>query len=223
MSSEILILLMVGMAGGLLHALDADHILAVSAVALEDRSAKKKILRTALLWASGHGLSLVLLILAAVGFGWVIPDLVSRSAEVLVGAILLAVGASILLHFYRGEIRITRHSHENLPPHTHIHNPGHSRNNDHRPVLVGIVHGVAGSAPMLAVLPLLIKQQFVTVSLYIVLFSVCVGLMMCLFGGLLGRVVRFLDRRTARGLPVLQLVLAVQAMAMGSYWIYAAV
>jgi len=223
MSSEILILLMMGMAGGLLHALDADHILAVSAVALEDRSAKKKILRTALLWASGHGLALVLLILAAVGFGWVIPEFMSRSAEVLVGVILVAVGASILRHFYRGEIRITRHSHGNLPPHTHIHNPGHNCNNDHRPVLVGIVHGVAGSAPMLAVLPLLIKQQFVTVSLYIVLFSICVGLMMCLFGGLLGRFVRFLGARTVRGLPVLQFVLALQAMAMGGYWIYAAV
>lgn len=216
-------LLLLGMAHGLLHALDADHILAVSAVAVGDNSAKSKMLRTAALWGLGHGGALFLLTLLALGFGWAIPDSVSRTAEILVGAILITLGMAIAWQLFRGRIRISRHSHDHLRPHTHIHRHNHGKKGDHRPVLVGIVHGVAGSAPFLGVLPLLIKQQFLLAGVYIGLFSLCVALAMCLFGGLLGALVRFFDSRYRLFFAYFQALLATQAIAMGGYWIAQAV
>lgn len=227
MSAELLFLLGLGMANGLLHALDADHILAVSAVALSGQRGREKrdgkVLRTALLWALGHGVSLICLVAMAVGLGWAIPEALSRGAELLVGVILIAIGGSIVLRLWRGTIRITRHHHSGLPPHTHIHNPGHEHRSDHRPVLVGIVHGIAGSAPLLAVLPLMIRQEFIFVALYVLLFSACVAAMMCAFGGGLGSVARMLEKRTASGIKWLQGTLGIQALVMGAYWLYAAI
>jgi hypothetical protein len=216
-------LLLLGMAHGLLHALDADHILAVSAVAVGDKRGKSTILRTAALWGLGHGGSLFFLTLVASGFGWAIPVSLSLSAEILVGVILITVGGALAWQLVRGHIRISRHSHDDLPAHTHIHRHNHSKKGDHRPVLVGVVHGVAGSAPILGVLPLLIKEQFLLAGVYIGLFSLCVALAMCVFGGLLGALVRFFDSRYRLFFAYFQALLATQAIAMGGYWIAQAV
>lgn len=222
MTVEVLILLSLGMGNGLLHALDADHILAVSAVAMGDESAKRRVLRTAALWALGHGATLLLFAVVVIGLGWVIPEAVSRSAEMLVGVILIAVGGAIVHNLWKGNIRITRHNHDGLPPHTHIHRHTHGWRSDHRPVLVGIVHGIAGSAPLLALLPLVIRQQFAVAGFYILLFSLSVGLMMCLFGGALGSLIRFIDARSPSGMKMLQVLLGLQAIGFGGYWVYAA-
>lgn len=222
MTVEMLILLALGMANGLLHALDADHILAVSAVAVGGESAKRRVLRTAALWALGHGTTLLLFAILVLGLGWVIPEAVSRSAEMLVGIILIAVGGSIVHHLWKGGITITRHHHDGLPPHAHIHSHAHDWRSDHRPVLVGIVHGVAGSAPLLALLPLVIRQQFIVAGFYIFLFSLSVGLMMCLFGGFLGSLVRRVDSRSSWGMKMFQALLGLQAIGFGGYWVYAA-
>jgi hypothetical protein len=223
MSTEILLLLVLGMANGLLHALDADHILAVSAVAFEGDSRRRNVLRTSACWALGHGGALALLVTLAVGFEWAIPELVSTTAELLVGVILMAVGSSILWQLWRGRIRISHHRHEGLPSHLHLHDHRHLHRSDHRPVLVGVVHGVAGSAPLLAVLPLIIKSQLVFASLYILLFSASVAVMMCLFGGMLGSLVNTLGNRFRHGVLLLQSLLGIQAFAFGGFWILRAI
>jgi len=224
MTIELLLLMALGMANGLLHALDADHILAVSSVALSDQPARVKVLRTALLWAVGHGLSLMVFTAIALGLGWAIPPSVSFAAELAVGVILIAVGLSIIYQLRHRHIRISHHSHDGLPAHTHLHHSDHSGRGlaDHKPVLVGVVHGIAGGAPLLAVLPGLVQEQFTIAALYILLFSLCVGLAMCTFGGLLGGVVKVVNRRFSHGLRVFQGVLGVQAIGFGGYWIASA-
>lgn len=229
MSPEILLLLALGAGGGLLHALDADHILAVSTVAVGGDASRRKILATALNWALGHGLSLALVSLTVLGFGLAIPEALSSTAELLVGVILVAVGLSLLWAFGRGEVRFSVHRHENLPSHAHLHGVDHSPKSgrrglgDHKPMLIGIVHGVAGSAPLIALLPLVIQSQFMLAGVYILLFTLCVALAMCLFGGLLGVVVSRLQVRFKHSLAILQGLLAVQSIALGGLWIYQAV
>ena len=226
MSAEILLLLALGMGNGLLHALDADHVLAVSAVALGDKESNRKIskgiLRTAVLWALGHGTSLVVLTTLAIGLGWAIPQRLSSVAEVLVGLILIAAGGAIWAQLWRGRLRISHHRHEGLPPHVHIHTEGHGHRSDHKPVLVGIVHGIAGGAPLLAVLPLMISSQFLLATSYILLFSASVALMMCAFGGLLGSLVRWLGTTFEHGVTALQGLLGAQAIGFGCFWLWRA-
>src|SRR5690606_41502892 len=96
MTIELLLLMALGMANGLLHALDADHILAVSSVALSDQPARVTVLRTALLWAVGHGLSLMVLTAIALGLGWAIPPPAPFAAQLAVGVSLRAVGLSTI-------------------------------------------------------------------------------------------------------------------------------
>jgi nickel/cobalt transporter (NicO) family protein len=223
MNPEILVLLALGAGGGLLHALDADHVLAVSTVAVSGEASRRKILATAFNWALGHGLSLTLVSLTVLGFGLAIPETLSSVAEFLVGGILVAVGASLLLAFRRGDVRFSAHRHSGLPPHAHLHDRDHTPQggavfSDHRPILIGLVHGVAGSAPLIALLPLVIKSQFLFAGLYILLFTLCVALAMCLFGGVLGMVVSRLQARFRHSLAILQCLLAIQSIALGGYW-----
>lgn len=224
MSAELLLLLLLGMGNGLLHALDADHVLAVSAVALGDKSGNTKIntriLRTSVFWALGHGASLIVLTILAIGLGWAIPPSLSAAAEIMVGIILIAAGSAIFAQLWRGRLRLSHHHHDDLPPHVHIHTRDHSRGSDHKPVLVGIVHGIAGGAPLLAILPLMIASQFMLAAAYIVLFSTCVALMMCAFGGLLGSLVKWLGAKFEHGVAVLQGVLGAQAIGFGCFWLW---
>lgn len=222
MSADILLLLVLGMGNGLLHALDADHVLAVSAVALSEKKVKNRVFRTAVLWALGHGASLVVLTILAIGLGWAIPESLSTAAEILVGLILIAAGGAILAQLWRGRLRISHHHHDGLPPHTHIHRGEHGRRSDHKPVFVGIVHGIAGGAPLLAVLPLMISSQFVLAATYILLFSSCVALMMCAFGGLLGSLIKWLGTRFEHGVALLQGALGAQAIGFGCFWLWSA-
>src|SRR5690554_5493586 len=213
MTPEIILLLALGAGGGLLHALDADHILAVSTVAVSGDASRRRILRTAFNWALGHGLSLALVTLVVLGFGLAVPETLSSAAELLVGAILVAVGLSLLRGLWRGELRFSAHRHSGLPTHVHLHDAAHLPASDrrdagdHRPVLIGIIHGIAGSAPLIALLPLVIKAEFVLAGLYILLFTLCVAAAMCLFGGLLGALVSDLQSRFRHSLALLQGVL----------------
>ena len=223
MTAELVLLMMLGMGNGLIHALDADHILAVSSVAASDKPSRRGIFRTALMWALGHGASLLMVTIAALGLGWVIPEGLSQAAEIAVGVLLIAIGLSIFVQLRKSDIRLSHHHHDHLPPHTHLHNADHGNRADHKPVLVGVIHGIAGSAPLLAVLPSLIQSHFLIAGLYILLFSVCVGLAMCIFGGVLGTLVHYLGRRFTRGIKIFQSVLGVQAIGFGCYWIASAV
>src|SRR5690606_41463876 len=74
MNTDMLWLLALGAGGGLLHALDADHILAVSTVAAGGDASRRRVLRTAPHWAPGHGLARALVPLRGMGFGRATPD-----------------------------------------------------------------------------------------------------------------------------------------------------
>ena len=218
MNTDMLWLLALGAGGGLLHALDADHILAVSTVAAGGDASRRRVLRTALNWALGHGLSLGVVTLSVLGLGLAMPEGLSAMAELLVGVILLAAG-------WRGEVALSLHRHGGLPAHAHLHGRDHVGAPgrglvDHRPVLIGIIHGVAGSAPLLALLPLVIKAQFLLAGLYILLFTLCVAFAMCVFGGLLGALVSRLQERSRRAFGLLRGLLGLYAIGFGGFWLH---
>lgn len=228
MNTDMLWLLALGAGGGLLHALDADHILAVSTVAAGGDASRRRVLRTALNWALGHGLSLALVTLSVLGFGLAIPEALSSVAELLVGVVLLAAGLSLLRAGWRGEVAVSLHRHRGLPAHVHLHGRDHIDAQgarglvDHRPVLIGIIHGIAGSAPLLALLPLVIQAQFMLAGLYILLFTLCVALAMCAFGGLLGVLVSGILRRSRRAFDTMRALLGLYALGFGAFWLHQA-
>lgn len=117
--------LIIGLGLGLRHATDPDHIAAVSTLVHRERHLGRAA-RIAALWGAGHTMTFLTLGLAIVLAGVRLPDAFEHSIEIILGVMLIALGAWTLLR---------------TPPSA----PG-ARATGARPVLIGIVHGLGGSA-----------------------------------------------------------------------------
>ena len=212
---------------GLLHALDADHIIAVSALASrsEPGSGKQRPWQFCMRWALGHGFSLMLMGILVWGIGANLPADFSRYAEAGVGLLLLGMGLWLLLDIRRQSLRLGFHAHAGLPPHAHWHQPDQ---HDHKPfgvqehgaTLVGALHGVAGAAPLLALIPMVTRQSPAWGFLYLGLFSLGVFCSMLLFGGLLHQLFQRLLRWGNGAMTVVRALLATGSLGAGGYLLY---
>jgi hypothetical protein len=145
---------------GLQHALEADHIAAVSSIAAR-RNDIGDIVKHGLTWGLGHTLTLFVFAGAALLLGHAIPDMLARPLETAVGMMLVGLGAHLLWRLWRDRVHFHRHRHGDGTVHLHAHS--HAREtaphaasahlHDHgfrwRTLLVGLMHGMAGSAALL--------------------------------------------------------------------------
>lgn len=189
---------------GALHALDADHIMAVSGLAMR-RTAPARCLQLGGRWAIGHGITLLALGLLCYAIGSALPDHWHVYAERAVAVALCAVGAAVLGGLANGGARLRLHHHPGMRPHLHWVPAGaqHERNDalgNHGALLIGAMHGMAGSAPMLAVIPAGQQGDVGAGVLVLAAFSLGVLLTMCLFGFFVG----FAAARCESALPWLR-------------------
>jgi ABC-type nickel/cobalt efflux system permease component RcnA len=142
---------------GMQHALEADHIAAVSSIAAR-RSNVGDIVKHGLTWGLGHTLTLFVFAGAAILLGHAIPEHVSRPLETAVGVMLVGLGAHVL---WRDRVHFHQHRHGDGTEHFHLHShaadPASHQRSVHahrhgfrwRTLLVGLMHGMAGSAALL--------------------------------------------------------------------------
>lgn len=149
-----------GFALGLRHALDVDHVAAVSTLATQRRGLRGSSLVGAL-WGLGHTLALLSVGGVVIALGAHVPPALGRGLELGVAAMLVGLGAQALWTIRRGGTwHVHVHEHQGRRHvHAHVHGgdpatgPHHHRVPRARPLLVGVVHGLAGGAAlMLAVL-----------------------------------------------------------------------
>ncbi|MBN8989852.1 MAG: urease accessory protein [Rhizobiales bacterium] len=145
---------------GMQHALEADHIAAVSSIAAR-RSQVGDIVKHGLTWGLGHTLTLFVFAGAAIMLGHAIPESLARPLETAVGIMLVGLGAHVLWRLWRDRVHFHRHGHDDGTVHLHAHSHAgeatpHLRTpHDHehgfrwRTLLVGLMHGMAGSAALL--------------------------------------------------------------------------
>jgi cytochrome c biogenesis protein CcdA len=146
---------------GLRHATDPDHLTAVSTLVLsEDRDGPRKAGVLGLAWGLGHATTIVLCGLPVVLFSARLPETVHRAAEVVIGAVIVALAVRLLLRWRRGYFHAHPHSHgpvRHAHPHvhegadhtTHPHEHRHAEALGRTPLAafgVGLVHGIGGSA-----------------------------------------------------------------------------
>jgi len=146
--------LLVGVAMGARHALDPDHLAAVSVLAADAPGARRGALLGAL-WGIGHaaallGTGLVLAALAAE-----LPPALGDAFELAVAVMLIVLGARAIHRVLRGpgdgpnilhaHARVS-HRHAGPPAHVHVG----ARAIAWRPLTVGLVHGLAGSGALTA-------------------------------------------------------------------------
>lgn len=167
---------------GMQHALEADHIAAVSSIAAR-RSHVSDIVKHGLTWGLGHTITLFLFAGVALVLGRSIPEHIERPLETAVGVMLVGLGAHVLWRLWRDRIHFHQHRHDDGTRHIHVHSHAgeavsHGKSpHEHRhgfrwrSLLVGLMHGMAGSA---ALLVLAVSQATDPVQglLYVLLFGI---------------------------------------------------
>ena len=216
-------ILTLGFSLGLLHAFDADHIMAVSAMAStkrtdNSRSYIKRMIRFCSKWAIGHG-SVLLTLAALFIFAKIeLPDYLTQFTEKLVGIILIGLGVWIIYTLRKQKILLNLHSHDDI---THIHlSEADKRDHNHQPVLVGVFHGIAGSAPVLALIPAAEASTAWLGLFYVLLFSLGVLIAMMIFGVFFSYLQQWLANFGQRALQLTRMVIGFLSMGFGGYWLF---
>jgi len=208
---------------GLLHAFGADHILAISGLA-STRPGMHSSLLFSLRWAIGHGSALFITGSAVLFLGMSLPAGLGQIAEGLVGVVLIAVGMWILYELQRKQADLHFSKHDDLSAHAdhkhHVENRfGMPHRHDHGAVLVGLLHGLAGSASLLALIPISKLGSASYGFAYLAVFSAGTLVSMMLFGGLLGGVFVCFKRWGDIALRALQITIAVGSVGFGGFMI----
>jgi sulfite exporter TauE/SafE len=212
---------MAGFSLGLLHAFDADHVMAVSTLSSRKPSLKRTLLFSTQ-WALGHGGVLMLCGVLLFGLGLQLPEAFIQFAESSVGVLLIVIGVMCLHQCRKQKLILVTHQHGDVK-HTHwcLDDVEHTKKNEHTPTFVGMLHGLAGSAPALAVVPMVGQAQLSTAMLYLALFSLGVLLSMASFGLGLGSIQKKLKALDVRVFQGSRYLIAVASILLGGYWLTA--
>ena len=149
---------------GIGHAFEADHLAAIGTLASSGNATPKRLALLGASWGIGHTTTLFLFSLAVIVFGAVLSERFAAQVEFGVGIMLVLLGVSVFwkmrskkIHFHshsHGDGKKHFHAHSHLgmtvphgnDPHEHVHAPVLSW----RAYMIGLIHGAAGSAGLVA-------------------------------------------------------------------------
>jgi ABC-type nickel/cobalt efflux system permease component RcnA len=220
-------ILSLGFGLGLLHALDADHIMAVSSLAATKSKDEKTWPRLRMLgfctrWALGHGTTLLSLAILFVFAKIELPPIVPFLAEKLVGCLLIGLGLWIAWNIFKNSIALEMHTHkddsDNEVVHMHLTTPKTKQHN-HQPILIGVTHGLAGSAPVLAIIPATSLANAYLGITYIFIFCIGVIVSMMLFGLFFGHFQNWIAGTSQKLFQISRLIIASVSIGFGTYWL----
>ena len=176
-------ILLLGLLVGMKHALEADHVAAVATLATRSGSLRERV-KLASMWGVGHAGTLMLFGGTVLALGVSLPDRVARTFEGFVGLMLIALGVDVLRRLRRHGVHFHRHSHGDGREHFHAHahhtaiasarvhhDHEHTRGLLPRALLVGTIHGLAGSAALI-VLSLELTRSTAQALLYLTAFGI---------------------------------------------------
>jgi len=158
------LVLTLGLAIGLQHAFEPDHIAAVTTQVIRQKnnsqSLKELIKKSALkssiigaIWGAGHTTTLVLVGLLVYLFSVNIPDVFFISSEFIVGVMLIFLAITTFSNKKLFKIKHRHpHAHKDGTIHTHPHDHSGDHKHGHKSYLIGCIHGLAGSGVLLVVI-----------------------------------------------------------------------
>ncbi len=157
LDTEFLTIVGLGFVLGLRHALDTDHLAAVSTV-LAQRPSFRASGMIGFSWGLGHTAILLLVGAVVLVFRVPVPEPIALASEFGVGAMLVFLGCMLGLRLVRERWHVHRHEHDgtqHLHLHSHAladdHGHGHWWRDSVRPFCIGMAHGLAGSAALLLI------------------------------------------------------------------------
>lgn len=176
--------LLIGFLAGMGHALEADHLAAVGSMA-SGRSSPRRLVVMGAAWGLGHTITLFLLCSAVILLGFALTERMAATLESGVGVMLIVLGVDVIRRMLKKKIHFHVHDHGDGKRHLHAHShegaakPHRADRHDHRhtphfalrPLLIGLAHGAAGSAALVA-LALAASKSPLTSLIYVLLFGV---------------------------------------------------
>lgn len=149
---ELASLLIVGLLLGMRHALEPDHLASVASISGDDYSILDSIKHGAI-WGLGHSVTLFIFGGLVLVLGDAVPERLAGLLELVVGVMLVVLGADALRRAAKSRIHLHSHDHSVGERHLHAHTHQHSEQHEHlhsrwRALLVGLMHGMAGSAAL---------------------------------------------------------------------------
>lgn len=163
---------------GLKHAVEADHLAAVSTIVAE----RKNILSSTIIggfWGVGHTITLLVIGALVIFLKLQISEPLEAKLEAVVGVMLVILGLNAIRKLWQKE-KIHLHSHEH-EGHQHIHIHTHEKEKAEEThhfmkfspmaILIGMVHGIAGSAALMLFIVPTIKSTAIAMF-YILIFGI---------------------------------------------------
>jgi len=205
---------------GMRHALEPDHLAAVSTLVTRERNSVKAAL-LGMCWGLGHTAGLIAVGAVLVFLRAELPARIANLFELLVAVMLIVLGSRAVLqamrqgqpsHLHRHAFAVHRHS--GLPAHVHIGAWTLAR----RPLLIGAVHGLAGSGALTALVLTTLPSTAARLS-YMALFGLGSTIGMAALSGLLGWPLARLGAHhaVARGVS---LAVGSLSVTLGLFWGY---
>lgn len=223
--------LLVGFMIGLRHALEADHVAAVVSI-VSQKQGKSAALRHGAVWGLGHTVTLFVLGTLALLADTLIPQHMAALLECAVGFMLLYLGLDVLWHINRNGLHFHVHQHHgkrHLHAHHHPageakahvteHQHGHHKAFPVRTLMVGMMHGMAGSAALI-VLTLNAAKNFWWGMGYMLLFGIGSIAGMALLSVAISLPFSLSSKRIERSVGYLQLGIGVGTSGLGGFTVF---
>ncbi len=202
-------MLLLGFVLGMRHATDPDHVVAVTAIVARERRIWASTAIGAL-WGVGHTVTILIVGCAIILFHVVIPARVGLGLELAVASMLVALGTAYVM----GLVARAHDEASHAPPRC-----GRTLAGIARPLVIGLVHGVAGSAAV-ALLVVTAISNAAWAAVYLVVFGVGTILGMMVLTTVLSAPIALTGDRVARANVWLVRATGVGSIAFGLFLAY---
>ena len=223
-----LTLLGLGFVLGMRHALEADHAAAVASLATQHRSIFQT-MKQGIVWGFGHTVTLFLFGSVVLIIGVVIPERFADALECAVGVMLVGLGLDVFRRMRKERLHFHLHQHPHAAPHFHAHShaPGmahtreahqhaHPTGFPYRAFMIGLMHGMAGSAALILLTLNTAMSPSMAIS-YMVIFGVGSILGMGLLSAVIAIPLWYSSRSLTWAHHSLQRVVGIGTMMLGVY------
>jgi sulfite exporter TauE/SafE len=215
--------LTLGFVLGIKHAIEPDHVIAVSTIA----SQSKKLIRSSIagvFWGIGHTATLFIVGTILILMKGEIPEKWAMSLEFLVGIMLVYLGLATIFSFKN----IHKHEHiNNNSPHIHIHSHNNDGYHEHskfrsfsygKSMFIGLIHGLAGSGAMVVLTMSSVNSVWEAI-VYILIFGLGTVTGMLFFTTLIGIPFVYSAKKISLNKTLTQVTGAISTV-FGIYYMY---
>lgn len=212
-----------GLLAGSLHVLSGpDHLAAIAPLAVDVR---RKAWLTGLRWGFGHATGVVFIGLLSLCLRDLLPlEQISNWSERLVGVLLVGIGfwgirKAMQFHVHEHEHNGERHVHLHMHGPRQPHDESSAHTHSHTAFGIGTIHGLAGSAHFLGILPAMAFPRFVDGLSYLLSFGIGTVLAMSLFSTALSQVANRITQKTGKAYRYVMCSCSVATLLVGGYWL----